>query len=529
MIFKVNIFMMLLLMLISCQSTKQFYAHLEQEISIKNQRKDLDFIKKKLIKNHPKLDLYLTKNEINFKFDSLKNTIDRPLKPNDFFLKINQVIAQLKHGHTDIHPIFKKSHKTDIKRLKDSEGPFNQITTFWQNDSLYIVNSKSKDSILRKGTVIMQLDSLTPSEFISKYKSTFFGDGNNQTYFQNRLNRSFFSYFYTLENGVKDSIQLTILDKGITKQVYIKRQFKKGENKLKSIVKKDTINKQQSNVKAKVNGLEKFTFSFNKSTKTYARILAFPTNDSTFAVLKVNTFSYGNFKKDYQSIFKIINDYKVQNLVLDLRNNGGGRLADANQLFAYLNPTCEEFVEEQLVNNAGSFQRAIVGIVPKIIKPIIYPFSFISYFTTVKKNDGYAQIKPSLSRLKIKNPKDAYQGNLYVIINGGSYSASAMIAANLKGLNRAYFVGEETGGDANGTVAGLMPDYKLPYSKLKLSIGTIYLTPKYYQTETIGHGIYPDQEIKTNLNDWIKNRDPQLKWILKDIKNDNKALKKLLE
>ena len=330
-----------------------------------------------------------------------------------------------------------------------------------------------------------------------------------------------------LENGLKDSINLSLSYKGKQVDTVVKRVFNKEDKKKEKVSKKDTI-KQESTDKTKTEKLKPFNFSFNKSTKSYARILSFPTNDSTFAVLKVNTFSFGKYKKDYKSIFKIIHDYKVKNLVLDLRNNGGGRLADANQLFAYLKPNQEEFLEHQIVKNPSALKRTIVDITPNFFKPIAYPISYLAYIFT-KKEDKEYEIKPSLSRVKNKDLKDDYKGNLYVIINGGSYSASAMISANLKGLDRAYFVGEETGGDANGTVAGLMPNYKLPHSKLKLSIGTIYLTPKYFKTDKIGHGIYPDQEIKTTLKDRLNKIDPQLRWILKDVKNDNSALKKVVK
>lgn len=529
-IFKLRFICILVVFVVSsCQSVQQYNSHIDSEISVKKQKKDLDFINKKLTKNHPKLDLYLSQNKINFKFDSLKKSIDKPLKPNEFFLKINPIISQLRHGHTDTFPLYRKSTKSEIKRLKNSVGPFSQITTFWQNDSLYLIQVSKKDSVLKVGSKILAIDGISPQQLKAKYQSAVYGDGFNKTYLANRLNRSFFNNYYLLENGLKDSINLSLSYKGKQVDHVIKRVFNKEEDKKKEKVsKKDTI-KQESVTNTKSDKLKPFNYSFNQSTKSYARSLSFPTNDSAFAVLKVNTFSYGSYKKDYQSIFKIIHDYKVKNLVLDLRNNGGGRLADANQLFAYLKPAQEEFLSHQTVKSPTALKRTMVDITPKLLKPIIYPISYLAYLLTKKSENNEYEIKPSLSRVKIKDLKDDYNGNLYVIINGGSYSASAMISANLKGLNRAYFVGEETGGDANGTVAGLMPDYKLPHSKLKLSIGTIYLTPKYYQTEVIGHGIYPDQEIKTTLKDRLNKIDPQLRWILKDVKNDNSALKKVVK
>jgi C-terminal processing protease CtpA/Prc len=44
------------------------------------------------------------------------------------------------------------------------------------------------------------------------------------------------------------------------------------------------------------------------------------------------------------------------------------------------------------------------------------------------------------------------------MINGGSFSASSLISSNLK-LQRVTFVGEETGGAFNGTVAVACQNY----------------------------------------------------------------------
>ncbi|HJD86661.1 MAG TPA: hypothetical protein K8W08_04255, partial [Empedobacter falsenii] len=89
-------------------------------------------------------------------------------------------------------------------------------------------------------------------------------------------------------------------------------------------------------------------------------------------------------------------------------------------------------------------------------------------------------------------------------------------------------VGEETGGDFNGTVAGLMPKFTLPHSKLQMSVGTVYLSP-IEKREEMGHGVYPNQEIKPTLEHKIKRIDPELNWILNDIKKENAVYNKVLQ
>ena len=518
---------LLLLISTGCLSVERYNAHLERELTVEQQIKDIDFVHRKLKKNHPKLDWYVSQDMIDYRFDSLKSTIKQSLKPNDFFLKIQPIISEIRHGHTDVMPLFPKHPKEELKRIKDSSGPLSQLTTFWQNDSLYLVSSKSKDTLVKPGAVIMSIDSISPTHYYNKFNQTFYGDGFNTSYFQNRLSRSFFTYYYNLEHPIKDSILFELSYQGKKYPYWAKRTFKKTEEKKKNHDKKDTVRVQLPKKVSTVNKLKSYEFSLNSTNKTYSRILSFPTNDSTFAMLRVSTFSYGDYAKDYKEIFELIKKYNVQNLVLDLRNNGGGRLADAFQLFSYFVPNQNEFLAKQSIVKPSAFQHAIVSLFPKWSRPIVYPVSFLSHLITRRDESGY-YIKPQLSRIRNNNPDHPYTGNLYVIINGGSFSASSLISSNLKGFNRAFFVGEETGGDANGSVAGLMPKYELPHSKLKLHIGTVFLEPKYFQTEVKGHGVFPDKEIKTTLEDRIKNIDPQLRWIVSDVKNNNQAIRQLL-
>ncbi|QTV06436.1 S41 family peptidase [Faecalibacter bovis] len=521
------VFVLGLLLMYGCQSVSRFNAHIEKDIPVDQLQQDVDYIYKKLKKNHVKLDLYLPQDSIDYKFDSLKQSFHKPLKPNEFYTKIQPVIRKLRHGHTDVIPLFRKSEKNELKRIKNSVGPFGQLTTYWEKDSLYVLSTSEKDLGIKPGSIILKIDSISPYYLKEKYKNTFYGDGFNETYFENRLNRNFFNYFYTLESQVKDSILYTFSYNGESYQKIIGRKFEKKTEEKKH--QKDTIKIAVTKPKVDAPKIKNFQFSYNKVSKSYAKTLSFPTNDSAFAVLKVSTFSYGKYNDDYKNAFQIIKDYKVKNLVLDLRNNGGGRLADSYQLFSYFVPNQHDYLGEQLVVNSSSFQRAIVNVFPNVTLPLAYPISLVSYGITSKnqKNENY--IKPALSRIKSTKPENVYNGNLYVIINGGSYSASAIISSNLKGFNRAYFVGEETGGDANGSVAGLMPKYKLPNSKLKLQIGTIYLKPNYFETDTIGHGIYPHKEIKTTFKDKLNKVDPQIRWILNDIKNDNIELKSVVK
>lgn len=519
----VQLILFLSLFLSACSVDHQ-HAKLNRLIPVKDLQRDVDYAYRKLQKNHPRLDLYLTKAQIDYKFDSFKQTIDKPLKPNDFYAKFYRVIGSLKHGHTDLIPVEYKTNHRELKRLKNTVGPLSQLTFFWENDSIYLVKSLVKDSILKPGSQLLRIDSVSPYALKSKYSSALYGDGYNSTYYQNRLNRNFIHYFYSLENIPKDSIQFTFSYQGKVYQHTIRR-YKKEVNPPQKISPKEVGQIVFPQPSTPLKKIKPFQYSLNPSTKAYTRTLTFPTNDSAVAILKIANFSYGDYKKDYAQIFQEIHRYQVKNLILDLRNNGGGRLADAHQLFTYLVEDDSDFLANQEITSRVSLQRSVNKVVPWYTKPLVYPLSLLTYFITHTNASQQIVIGPSLSRLNLQSPRHPYEGNLYVLINGGSYSSSALLATNLKEHQRAYFVGEETGGDEQGTVAGFMPKYKLPHSKLKLSIGSIFLQPHYIESSTQkGHGLMPHQSIKPGLNDRLKNIDPELNWVLADIKNGNQAL-----
>ena len=94
-------------------------------------------------------------------------------------------------------------------------------------------------------------------------------------------------------------------------------------------------------------------------------------------------------------------------------------------------------------------------------------------------------------------------------------------------LPNATFVGEETGGAYNGTVAAQMPLVQLPNSKVNLKIG-LALVSASGKTDIEGRGIFPDKEIIPTIEDRKNKIDPELNWILDDIRRD-KEVEELLK
>ena len=86
----------------SCVSVKKYNERLLTPISTEKLKEDVDFTYKILQKNHPDLYGYISKEKLDFKFDSLKTTIKKPLTSSEFYQKLAPVISEVRQGHLNL-------------------------------------------------------------------------------------------------------------------------------------------------------------------------------------------------------------------------------------------------------------------------------------------------------------------------------------------------------------------------------------------------------------------------------------------
>ncbi|WP_293741259.1 S41 family peptidase [uncultured Pedobacter sp.] len=128
--------------------------------------------------------------------------------------------------------------------------------------------------------------------------------------------------------------------------------------------------------------------------------------------------------------------------------------------------------------------------------------------------------KMSRSAFELITPHPfAFKGKIYVLIDGGTFSAGSLLAANLKALKNVTFVGEETGGSKNVWTALTLKSLSLPTSQLLIRYGTL---PAFFGdiTRIDGRGLMPDVEITYQIEDELAARDLELDWVLKDMEKD---------
>lgn len=510
-----------LLFFVQCASVKKHNAQLNAFISVEKLKSDVDFTYRKLQKLHPNLYWYISKKELDHKFDSIKSSINKPLLPFDFYTKLSPIVAAVRQGHLTVIAPSKKFTKKEIKALlKKGIGPFSQFDYEFLNDKLYVAKNNSNNKTIKAGTEVISVNGVNAIDLINKNSFFFSSDGFNTT-FKNRSAGKRFSSYFTNENGIKDSIQFNFKFNDSLKTVTISRKkedtlaklFEKNKKALTSV---DKIKSREIRRKKRVNG-------YNKDEKNYIHNLRFLEKDSSVAIMKIRGFKKGNFRTFYKESFYKIKQYKSNTLILDLRDNGGGRLNEIANLYSYLADSSFVFLEKsEVVSKSSLFNGAywyggsfLIKALKIIYSPIVYGYLLL----TVHKKENGKNYYATHTRMHKVN-KNAFKGKIYVLINGGSFSASSILSTSLQGSKRAFFVGEETGGAYNGTVAGFMPKVKLPNSEIQIRTGIMMMESK-FKTTTQGRGIFPDKEIIPTIEDRIKENDPELDWILKDIKSSN--------
>lgn len=214
--------------------------------------------------------------------------------------------------------------------------------------------------------------------------------------------------------------------------------------------------------------LDEIGITFEYIHESNSAVLTIPSFDNVI----IKDIYRQNFKKLIHSIFDTIHSSDVKHLILDIRNNQGGDFDNGQLLVANLIST--------------EFRYLLTGKAAKLHKPVANP----------------------------------YKGNLYILINGGSFSNSGIVSSVLAANKRGIFIGEETGGNKN-IISGDAKSGALPNTGINFEISS-----KKYQIQQTdnndGHGIMPAYYVTATIEDIKKNNDKAKELVFDLIKSSDK-------
>jgi len=528
------ILLLLLFLVLACRSTKKLNESVTKVHPKEALIEDIDFMVDQLERYHPRLYDYTSKEDFYQKVETYKKNL-KPMTSREFMVYIYPLVSEIRQGHLALRPVFPKRDRKDRKRYRKATNQFNNIDFKWIDEGIYVENTYGDLDSLLVGSRLIAVDSINADELFNKWKKIVTSDGYNTT-FQPHLVAENILGFYRYDVGRTDSIALKLKkgDSLFTKQLkIIFKDDEEKDTKEKDKSKKDSLEnkstklsrseKKEKKLEEKEKRRDEWKRGYSSRTKQNTRELRFVGKDSSIAYLRIRSFDgwYKWSKRFYRESFAKIDSLGSKQLILDLRDNTGGSLKEigelygflANENFTFLNPmeTKTRFVATSAM---WSGKPTFTG---HIFRSIATPVTFSYDLIRSKKDNGRLYYKTKYS--KEREPKEnAFEGQIFVLINGLSFSASSILSTNLYGSKRATFIGEETGGAFNGTVAGVYQSKYLPNTRVFLPLWLMNLDAV-YKTEPNGYGIQPDVIVEPKITDLTEVKDSVLDWTINTIES----------
>jgi hypothetical protein len=461
------------------------FSFSQKLISKEEFNKDLNFLFQKLEKHHLGYDYYLSAEELNKEKDILINSLPDSLDQRTAFLKTSYLISLLKDLHTSV--LLPK----ELSQKNEKVLPF-VLRKF--EDRFFIHYNVSNDSTLIRTSEVISIDSEKVYTIYQNLKNLYGTDNGNDISKEYYAERAFYRYYYLLE-GNKDSVLIAfkINDDSLAVSKKIATVASKDFSKL-------LVSKYKNATRKNMN------FVVLDSSAKIAKL------DITRFMHKYNVFDVNQlkFKKDLKKAFKQASNEKIENLIIDLRANGGGYIPNVGRLISYLSPEKFNLIDSMTFKKESYFKIfPIYSLFPPVVAPILFSRNKNKDF--ILRNSFKKSIKPKR--------KYRFDGQVFVLMDGGSYSATTFTIGLLKSLNRATFIGTRPAGANWGSFAGTWTTATLPFSKVKARIPLYKIVHAQKNQSNASFFVEPDFYVEQNFEDFKIRKDTQIEFTIELIKN----------
>ncbi|MFI5150642.1 MAG: S41 family peptidase [Bacteroidia bacterium] len=462
----------------------------EVKFKLSDLQSDFSLLKNALLEAHPGLSTFHDSVFFRKNYDSLRLAFKDGESETGFYKAVTALVAGIGCGHSSCFP-----SRTYIQTFESSDALFFPFPITILKERIYIIGPRAKGQGIEPGSELLEINNISAQEVLQKMLCHIPGDGYSAALKYHIMETDFATHYAELI-GRPDSFHLKWRAPG-------------GE--------KETINTFSASPKKRPP---------SRHNKSHADMyllpppLNFELTKDKIGILTIHSFDKKDIHKRgqrYKSFlrhsFNALNEQGANDLVIDLRNNEGGDDDFGWYLYSYLCDTTFQYYQRIEVASDKRFtflpycsNRMVCRMLRHLIK---------------KDNTGKNLFRYGGDTKRLYPQYHPFRGQVFVLINGGSFSTTAEFSAIAQYNKKALFIGEESGGDYSGDNSGLITMLTLPHTGIRVKIPLFRYVLAVDPNHPKGRGVIPDQIIPRNINDVIKGVDTQKEYIVEYIRKKN--------
>jgi len=390
---------------------------------------DFDFLCNKLETVHP--DIYAEYPQEKYSEDknSILSTLQNDMTPEEFYVAVAAFVASIKDGHTNVMP-FVSENRTNYMKNGGVTIPLRIVT---DKNTLKVMGVLSDtDTEIKADDTILSINGVPASEICGFLYGLVGSEDNN--YIKDKFLANYISTFlwYKYDFGDEYTFVVENDNNGIN------------EIKMKAVTQEEAVGNLQKLLKPQSQMYSLDIDSINHKAVLIVRTFFNPPALETF------------FDEAFD---KIINQYKVNDLTIDVRDNGGGSSASVDLLLSHLTRREYRTYSDINIKISADVKEAYQKRHPNLYEKI----------KDIPDGDMYQQE----SLIKRPGKEEIYTGKLTVLCNEMSYSGASTFVSLVECLNLGKIIGK-TGQGKKYFADFLM--YKLPNTHLEFTISTKQFT-----------------------------------------------------
>jgi tetratricopeptide (TPR) repeat protein len=406
---------------------------------------DLDQLGQKLLDIHPQALKFITKDQFWKNIESKKSLITEKTTYAEFAWHCNAIIASIGCSHTASSTMQNDYHEFSMLPLENSFP----LQIRWVNKQLFVVNPMNNSDKVKVKDEILSVNGIETAKLISDIYEHIVSQANIQTYKTHHFN-TYFAALIPYALGLPKTFEIVVKENSGTIKLHKAREMA--------------------------------TELYDPSINSCSNDLCLEILEGKTAVLTISSFNYYEwnnypvFKSFLDSSMKVIENKKIENLIIDVRYNRGGSQHPSIYLLQHL---------------------------------MDKPFTYYSKTESAGKTDKtYGE--------EIFHPlENRFKGKVYFLIDGNGHSTTGHFMSLVKAHNLGTIIGEELGSNQFCTAGQTL--FRLSNTKLVVSsANNTHISTAIKLPDDIG--ILPNIFVTQSIDDYLNKVDAVKNYTLKLIR-----------